>query len=494
MLEVHRRDDFESTHSPFSLKVVPGTDSELVLDSENSAISPKMMPEAALARARSKLGRRTRIVLASVGLDVACIVGAIAISSYAILDRTAFSTFIRVSQFVVPLFLLLTLNANAHQIATIVDRSKSVRSVLRSIGLATACFMLSAFFWKSGHTYSRLVLGMSVSIAAVALTCGRLVLRGWAVRLLGDRPLASLCIYDGIPQSARASDCAFDARELGICPDRSDPRNIARLGQVTRGMARVIIHCRPEDRTAWAFMIKALDIPSEIAVPELTELAPLAIEHRAGQVSVVVARGALAWNQALMKRAFDLVVAGVALTLLAPLMIVIATIIRLESPGPALFRQDRIGLGNRKFRILKFRSMRSEMQDDKASKLTERNDPRVTRFGNFIRRTSLDELPQLFNVLKGEMSIVGPRPHAEMALAGKALYWEVDETYWHRHVVKPGMTGLAQVRGHRGNTFHEDQLKMRLQADLEYAADWSLWRDIKIVLQTAGVLFGKHTF
>src|SRR3546814_19593954 len=105
--------------------------------------------------------------------------------------------------------------------------------------------------------------------------------------------------------------------------------------------------------------------------------------------------------------------------------------------------------------------MRTDMQDDRARKLTQRDDPRVTKFGKFIRSTSIDELPQFINVLRGDMSLVGPRPHAELALAGERLYWEVDNAYWHRPVVKPGITGLAQIRGPRGNTFDEQQLRDR---------------------------------
>ena len=138
--------------------------------------------------------------------------------------------------------------------------------------------------------------------------------------------------------------------------------------------------------------------------------------------------------------------------------------------------------------------MRTDMQDIEAGKLTERNDPRITRIGAFIRKTSIDELPQLVNVLKGDMSMVGPRPHAEKALAGQSLYWEVDSAYWHRHVVKPGITGLAQIRGHRGNTFHEHQLRARLQSDLEYVANWSIFLDCRIVFMTFAVLFHKNAF
>jgi len=118
----------------------------------------------------------------------------------------------------------------------------------------------------------------------------------------------------------------------------------------------------------------------------------------------------------------------------------------------------------------------------------------VTRVGRFIRRTSIDELPQLINVVIGDMSIVGPRPHAVGSRAENKLFWEIDERYWHRHAAKPGLTGLAQIRGFRGATDREDDLTNRLQADLEYLNDWSLWRDIKIIVMTFGVLRHKNAF
>jgi len=134
------------------------------------------------------------------------------------------------------------------------------------------------------------------------------------------------------------------------------------------------------------------------------------------------------------------------------------------------------------------------MQDDEAKKTTSRSDPRVTRVGNFLRRTSLDELPQFINVLVGDMSIVGPRPHAERTAVGSTMLWEIDGAYWHRHVVKPGITGLAQVRGHRGSLLEERQLTERLNADLEYVSNWSMANDLIIILRTASVLVHRNAF
>jgi lipopolysaccharide/colanic/teichoic acid biosynthesis glycosyltransferase len=137
---------------------------------------------------------------------------------------------------------------------------------------------------------------------------------------------------------------------------------------------------------------------------------------------------------------------------------------------------------------MKFRSMTENKVGKDGGQSASKDDKRVTRIGKFIRSTSIDELPQLFNVLRGDMSLVGPRPHATGSLAGDKLFWEVDARYWQRHALKPGLTGLAQIRGLRGATDREEDLSGRLNADLEYLAGWSLWRDMWIIMATFRVL------
>ncbi len=146
------------------------------------------------------------------------------------------------------------------------------------------------------------------------------------------------------------------------------------------------------------------------------------------------------------------------------------------------------------FNVLKFRSMYVERSDSKGACSTSPGDIRVTRVGRFLRQTSLDELPQLFNVLSGEMSLVGPRPHALGSTADDALFWKIDRRYFERHSIKPGITGLAQVRGFRGATACRDDLTNRLQADLEYVTGWTVWRDLKIIARTFMVLVHPKAF
>lgn len=183
-----------------------------------------------------------------------------------------------------------------------------------------------------------------------------------------------------------------------------------------------------------------------------------------------------------LKRFFDLVLAGTAVLVLSPLLLLIALAIALTSPGPVLFLQDRYGLDGRRFRIYKFRTMRVvEAGDQKGLRQATRNDPRVTPVGGVLRRWSLDELPQLINVLQGDMSLVGPRPHA---VEHNEQYRRLIPGYMQRHLFKPGITGLAQVRGLRGETSTLEAMAERVAADLEYQRDWSLALDLKILIQT----------
>jgi exopolysaccharide biosynthesis polyprenyl glycosylphosphotransferase len=192
----------------------------------------------------------------------------------------------------------------------------------------------------------------------------------------------------------------------------------------------------------------------------------------------------LSSSQALAKRVVDLVGAGTLLLLLAPCFLVLAALIKLDSPGPVFFAQPRRGYNQFVFRMIKFRTMRDDHSDHLAEVLTTRDDPRVTRIGRFMRRTSLDELPQLLNVLRGDMSLVGPRPHPLLARAGKTLYQEVLGEYSFRSRMKPGMTGWAQIHGWRGTTETEEQLVNRIRYDLEYVDQWSMRLDFYILWRT----------
>ena len=184
------------------------------------------------------------------------------------------------------------------------------------------------------------------------------------------------------------------------------------------------------------------------------------------------------------KRAFDIVVASTALLFLAPLLVAVAIAIKVNSPGPVLFFQHRYGFRNRFFRIYKFRTMRSDACDIRGVKQTVQGDPRITKIGNFLRKTSLDEIPQLINVIRGDMSLVGPRPHVPGMLAAELLYEDLVPYYFQRHSARPGITGLAQVSGCRGSTTEPNRAISRIDYDLDYIEKWSLRMDIAIIGRT----------
>jgi lipopolysaccharide/colanic/teichoic acid biosynthesis glycosyltransferase len=174
-------------------------------------------------------------------------------------------------------------------------------------------------------------------------------------------------------------------------------------------------------------------------------------------------------------------------------MLAVVLAIKLDSPGPALFRQKRYGFNNELIEVFKFRSMYVDQTDADATKLTTRNDPRVTRVGRFIRKTSLDELPQLINVaVRGNLSLVGPRPHAVQAKADNRLYEQVVDGYFARHRVKPGITGWAQVNGWRGETDTQEKLERRVEHDLFYIENWSVIFDLYILMLTPFRLFSTE--
>jgi exopolysaccharide biosynthesis polyprenyl glycosylphosphotransferase len=182
---------------------------------------------------------------------------------------------------------------------------------------------------------------------------------------------------------------------------------------------------------------------------------------------------------------FDKIVGLILIVVLAPIFVGVAIMVKLDSPGSVLFRQQRYGFNNELIEVFKFRSLYTDQSDSSSRRQVTRDDPRVTRVGRVIRKTSLDELPQLFNVVfKGDLSLVGPRPHALQSRAGNYLFDEVVESYFARHKVKPGVTGWAQINGWRGETDTEEKLRRRVECDLCYIERWSLFLDVYIMLMT----------
>lgn len=338
------------------------------------------------------------------------------------------------------------------------------------------------------------LLGKKAVFAEGLAGGGRWAFGHWQGRAVGWRFTNDVVLVDGVAYAPRPGEIILMAEEGDLQPSLIDPEMLDRAGHLFQNCDRIILACTPDRRAAWAEMLKCTEKNVEVLAPELDAVGAMALRRLGDRATLLVSCGPLGLRQSLTKRAFDLAISLPLLLLFAPVMALVALAIKLDSRGPIFFAQPRVGQDNRIFKMLKFRSMRISHGDEAGTLSTRREDERVTRVGKWIRLTSLDELPQLINVVMGEMSIVGPRPHALGSTAEDELFWTIDRRYWERHAVKPGITGLAQVRGYRGATQIKADLENRLQADLEYVNGWTLTRDFMILLRTVRVLIHSRAY
>ncbi|WP_242098356.1 sugar transferase [Sphingomonas sp. CROZ-RG-20F-R02-07] len=393
-----------------------------------------------------------------------------------------------------PIYYGIVVQRKPYSARFFLDWRRTARDSITAFVTAIAVAMFVAVYIHAETPISRSVVPLAGPFGCVLLVASRWALRRLAEAIASGPPIATMMLVDGVAIDAPAGSPVIDAALYDLRADLKDPHALDRLCAAIGGAERVVVACPPARREAWAAALKGANVQGEIVLPELAAIGMLRASRFGECATAVVSLGPLDTMNRLLKRAFDLTVALAALALLWPLLLVVAVAIRIDSPGPILFRQPRMGRGNGLFAILKFRSMRDDLCDRAGDRSTERGDPRITRVGRIIRATSIDELPQLLNVVIGDMSIVGPRPHALGSLAGDRLFWEVDPHYWDRHAIKPGITGLAQVHGFRGATVAERDLQNRLRADVAYMRGWSIWRDIRILIGTAGVVFHRNAF
>jgi Undecaprenyl-phosphate glucose phosphotransferase len=377
-------------------------------------------------------------------------------------------------------------------------------------GVSIALLLAFAFFVKIADQYSRLWIGYWFLLGAAMSSAGR---AGAAAYISHRRKAGSLSIHIAIvgwqpfiEQVVRQiASPSNEIRIVGtfaprlaagdsIVADDATVAGLLRLARKTR-IDEIIVHL-PERRDAEfnAMLRKLGELPVNVHLcPDLSDLsiAPrkLTILHEAFMISVFE-RPLSGWAAA-AKRGEDVVLAGLLLLFAAPIMLLIALLVKLDSRGPALFRQRRFGFNNHAITVLKFRTMQAGGENDPLVPQAQRNDPRVTRIGRFLRRSSLDELPQLINVLKGNMSLVGPRPHA---IVHNEHYAAMIDGYLSRHRVKPGITGWAQVHGLRGETATIGAMRERVKHDLYYIENWSLRLDLWILLRTLFVGFHRSAF
>ena len=398
----------------------------------------------------------------------------------------------RLTGIIVPLFLAMAINQRAYNVEALIEPAKgAMRSVLALI-LGTAIALLVLQQLGILKVFNGWIVAYGVGFAVPLLMLSRTAMRFVSAWALQNRPVSELVIADGVAVKSPGHRLVVNASRLGISADLSNPLMLDRVGQLLKNVDRVTIACLPEREENWTMVLRGAGVSGEVRTAGST--APFSKEP----IDIFGERYAVFRTPTLqeiaLKRLMDLAITLPMTLFFAPLLIAIAVAIRFDSPGPVLFVQERIGRGNRIFRMYKFRSMHAEQSDASGDVSASRDDDRITRVGRWLRATSMDELPQLFNVLLGSMSLVGPRPHALGSTASEKLFWDIDRRYWLRHACAPGLTGLAQVRGYRGATHHSRDLENRLAADLEYMRDWSLWLDMGILLRTFGVVVHRNAF
>ena len=438
--------------------------------------------------------RRLQCYLAMMLGDIAALFVSFAIAGYSYRGHAGMADSLVLAQLLLPIYLTVAMFNGAYSIPALSSAAHSVTRVFVALGLTAAGVLFVTFYTKSSQQFSRVEFTLGVTLAALAMGLLRVRMRGFVRWRCGQAVINQLVIDDGGPRISLAGACYVSAEDFGLTPSLDDPHALDAIGFAMRNADKVIVSAPRTRRAAWAIVLKGANVLGEVVDETVAELSAQGARRAGGQGMLQVSVGPLGMRDRLTKRCFDLAVSGLALLFLAPLLGIVALAIKLEDRGPVFFVQRRVGRGNRFFRVIKFRSMAVSRADSEGACSTQRDDERITRMGKFIRSTSIDELPQLFNVIRGDMSLVGPRPHAIGSQAGDKLFWEVDAHYWEGHALKPGLTGLAQVRGLRGATTCEEELQERLNADLEYMNGWSLWRDLWIIMATARVLVHERAY
>ena len=369
-------------------------------------------------------------------------------------------------------------------------------------------FLSTMFVLKISEDYSRATVLVQAATVGLAVLCARaiwfsLLQRAIAsglvdarrIILIGD-PAHCLHFSAGAMATGIRTICSF---ELPTVRAYSSAHALGNTVQALSDARQLIADCRPLRADDIIILVSQQEIPSALALAsDLSELPvdvhvvpvgtlELMAMSRITQFGNMVTMRILQSPLTPFKRAFDVAAAIFGLVLLSPLFAIVALAIQLDSRGPVLFRQTRHGYNNEPIHVLKFRSM-TVMEDGADFTPVTRHDPRVTRLGRFLRRFNIDELPQLFNVLAGDMSIVGPRPHAT---AQNETFSELISSFSRRHNVKPGITGWAQVNGYRGDTDTLEKMQRRVEHDLYYIDHWSFLFDLRIILLTA---FSKEAY
>ena len=405
-------------------------------------------------------------------------------------------------------------DAYAHPFSQIEKADKVV-----AIDYFVASLLSSAIIWQFGlvDLFSRGLMLLYVGSALTTLFFSRFALRAVVGRLARSGRIGQrVALYGADPLTVERAYRILKLQALpqlqliGVADERGEPSDLPSLPFIG-GFAELLERARAGDIDQ--VLIALPDINRERLDQILEELSSVSVD-----VSMIPREVLALWPSyevgflgsvpiltfwqrpfrdinVILKTAEDWVIAGLAVLFLAPLLLLTAAIIKLTSRGPVFFVQPRFGFNNEEIYVYKFRSMYIDQEDRLGAERTRRNDARVTPFGRFIRKFSIDELPQLLNVLRGDMSIVGPRPHATHMKVGDLYYFDAVKGYAARHRVKPGITGLAQVRGLRGEISSIERAKRRVDLDKQYIETWSLMLDLRIILETAfKVVIDKNAY
>ena len=451
-------------------------------------------PQFVLPLAPSLERRRLEVYLALLVCDTIGITVAFFSVGLALTWHNAMSTMLDLLALFIPLYWTVALNMRVYTVKSLIATRHAQLRVTYALAVTITALIFMFYLAHSPVQVGRLALELDVMASIVVLASIRSIMRPFVVRRCGLTAENVLIIDDGGGSVQIPGAWIIKTREHKLKPDYSDPHMLDRLGLFMTNMDRVLVTCPPERRRAWAMVFKGSNICGEIVDPDVFTLGVVGARRGNAFGTLVVSVGPLSLKARALKRAMDLAIAVPAMVFLFPLLLTVALLIRLEDGGPVFFRQQRQGRNNRLFWIYKFRSMQPFQMDAAGARSASRDDDRLTTIGRFIRRTSIDELPQLINVVRGDMSIVGPRPHAIGSLAGTKRFWEVDPRYLLRHSLKPGLTGRAQMRGLRGATDTAADLRQRLQADLEDLDGWTILRDFRIIVGTIRVLVHHRAF
>jgi exopolysaccharide biosynthesis polyprenyl glycosylphosphotransferase len=441
---------------------------------------------------------RLLVALSAIAIDGLSIVMAASIAAALRYEGLASGNQVDLVAATIPAFLLASAASGAYRLDILSSISGSVRRAVSALLVAAIFGMTAAFAFKATAKYSRLETGYMFVLAIFCLVLGRTL-----VAILMRSALQSALTLSEVVFCDRAAigvlgspgTTLIDVGKLGLVPAPNEPSFLERVYSIVRHADRVLLMFSSlDEHKAWVETMRLAGVNAELVEPQLKRMVPLGIGGWRGFPTLIISRGPLRFRERILKGGFDLGLTLLAAPIVVPIVAICALLLKLESSGPVFFTQVRVGRNNRRYRCYKLRTMWSDSADPRGDQSTSREDERITKLGRFLRRTSIDELPQLINVLKGEMSLVGPRPHALGSRADGSLFWEAVPSYWTRHAMKPGLTGLAQVRGLRGATKSTEDIEKRVAADLEYINSWSIWLDVKILVRTVRVLIHRNAY